>query len=65
MCHLATTAAHSRALEAAFLNTLMRYAGFLHNSVRQLPLSQGKHSALAFIANPSLLAGLVPVYATD
>lgn len=65
ICNLATIEAHCRALESGFLNTLMWYAGFMHNSVRWLHLSPGKHSPLVFITNPSLLAGLLPVYAAD
>lgn len=65
MCNLATIEAHSRALESGFLKTLMWYAGFMQNSARWLHLSPGKHSPLAFIANPSLLSGLLPVYAAD
>lgn len=65
ICDLATTEEHSRALECGVLNTLVWYAGFMHNGARWLHLSPGKHSLLAFIANPSVLTGLLPVYAAD
>lgn len=65
ICSLATVEAHTRAQESGFPNTLMWNAGFMQNSVRWLYLSPGKHSPLAFIANPSLLAGVLPVYAAD